>query len=144
MYYSINTLDQLKSVLKGYRKSEGLTQKDMAARLDISQQTYQVLETNPQKITVERLHKVLNILGVKMYLSNEPLQSSLVQVVVPHQRNTSRSVRERKIAASAPGRRGFSLAQHIQPMKVQVEGDNKKRIPPNKNIKVISSDKDEW
>jgi len=144
MYYSINTLDQLKSVLKGYRKSEGLTQKDMAARLDISQQTYQVLEANPQKITVERLHKVLNILGVKMYLSDETLQSSLVQTVVPHQRSTSRNVRVRKVAASAPGRRAFSIAQHIKPINVNVKTDDKKKVTSDKNIKIIASDKDEW
>jgi len=63
-------LDQLKPVLIGYRKVQNLSQKDMAEKLGIKQQSYQYLESNPQKITVERLFKVLTLLGVKLYLSD--------------------------------------------------------------------------
>jgi HTH-type transcriptional regulator/antitoxin HipB len=69
MLYVINTIDQLKPILVGYRKSKGLTQTDMANRLNVSQQTYQVLEAKPQNVTIERLFKVLNILEVKFCLS---------------------------------------------------------------------------
>lgn len=72
MLYTINTLDQLKPILIGYRKSQGLSQQDMAAKLGTSQQTYQVLESNPQKVTVDRLFKVLTLLGVKLHLSDNP------------------------------------------------------------------------
>jgi len=70
MHYTINTLDQLKPVLIGYRKVQNLSQKDMAEKLGIKQQSYQYLESNPQKITVERLFKVLTLLGVKLHLSD--------------------------------------------------------------------------
>jgi len=70
MIYTINTLDQLKPILVGYRKSQGLSQKALAAKLGVSQQTYQILESNPQKVTVERLFNVLTLLDVKLSLSD--------------------------------------------------------------------------
>ncbi len=70
MHYTINTIAQLKPILIGYRKTQGLSQQDMATKLGVKQQTYQRFESSPHKITVERLFKVLTILGVKLYLSN--------------------------------------------------------------------------
>jgi len=75
MYYTISTLDQLKPVLIGYRKKQGLSQKDMAIKLGIKQQSYQYLEANPQKITIERLFKVLTLLGVKLHFSDSELNT---------------------------------------------------------------------
>ena len=66
MNYTINTLDQLKPILTGFRKSNGLSQKALAEKLGISQQSYQVLESAPQKITLERLFKVIAVLGIKL------------------------------------------------------------------------------
>jgi len=73
MHYTINTLDQLKPVFIGYRKAQGLSQKDMATKLGIKQQSYQYLESNPQKITVDRLFRVLTLLGVKLHFSDKEL-----------------------------------------------------------------------
>lgn len=70
MNYTINTLDQLKPVLIGYRKLHKLSQKNLAEKLGISQQSYQVLESNPKKVTMERLFKVLTLLEVKLHLSD--------------------------------------------------------------------------
>ncbi|ORU91325.1 MAG: hypothetical protein A6F72_01885 [Cycloclasticus sp. symbiont of Poecilosclerida sp. N] len=70
MDYVINTLDQLKPILVGYRKSKGLSQKALAEKLGVSQQSYQVLESNPQRATIERLFNVLTLLGVKLSLSS--------------------------------------------------------------------------
>jgi len=66
MNYTINTLDQLKPILVGFRKSNGLSQKALAEKLGISQQSYQTLESAPQKITLERLFRVLAVLGIKL------------------------------------------------------------------------------
>lgn len=66
MNYTINTLDQIKPILVGFRKSHGFSQKVLAEKLGISQQSYQVLESAPQNVTLERLYKVLAILGVKL------------------------------------------------------------------------------
>jgi HTH-type transcriptional regulator/antitoxin HipB len=37
--YTINTLDQIKPILVGFRKSNGLSQKALAEKLSISQQS---------------------------------------------------------------------------------------------------------
>ncbi|MBU2871700.1 helix-turn-helix transcriptional regulator [Colwellia sp. E2M01] len=66
MNYTINTLDQIKPILVGFRKSNGYSQKALAEKLGISQQSYQVLESAPQKVTIERLFKVLSMLGIKL------------------------------------------------------------------------------
>lgn len=66
MQYTINTLDQIKPILVGYRKRKGLSQKDLAKKLGVSQQSYQALEANPQNATLERLFKVFTLLGVKL------------------------------------------------------------------------------
>ena len=66
MTYTINTLEQLKPILIGFRKANGLSQKSLAEKLGISQQSYQVLESSPQKATLERLFKVLAVLGIKL------------------------------------------------------------------------------
>ncbi len=79
MNYTINTLDQIKPILIGFRKSNGLSQKALAEKLGISQQSYQAIESTSQKVTIERLFKVLSILGVKLqFVGHEkPLSKSL-------------------------------------------------------------------
>lgn len=79
MNYTINTLDQIKPILVGFRKSNGLSQKALAEKLGISQQSYQALESAPQKVTIERLFKVLAILDIKLQFveKNNPLESGL-------------------------------------------------------------------
>ncbi len=77
MNYVVNTPAQLKPILVGYRKSKGMSQKAMAEKLNVTQQAYQALESNPQAATFERLMKVLNILGVKLSLSDNELNTSL-------------------------------------------------------------------
>ncbi len=76
MSYVVNTAAQLKPILVGFRKSKGMSQKDIAEKLNVSQQAYQALESNPQSVTLERLMKVFNTLGVKLYLSDSELNVS--------------------------------------------------------------------
>ena len=71
MHYTINTSDQLKPILVGFRKTHELSQTAMADKLGVSQQTYQVLESKPHKVTIDRLLRVLSILGVKLVLSDQ-------------------------------------------------------------------------
>lgn len=75
MNYTITTLDQLRPILLGFRKSRGLTQAGLAAKLGIAQQTYAQLEANPTSVSVERLFRLLRVLGVELVLAdaaNEP------------------------------------------------------------------------
>lgn len=67
--YPLNTLNQLRPLLIGFRKANGLTQKDVSERLGIAQQTYARLEANPASASIERLFKVFSVLGVKISFS---------------------------------------------------------------------------
>lgn len=78
MNYVVNTPAQLKPILVGYRKSNGMSQKDMAEKLNVTQQAYQALESNPQAATLDRLMRVLNVLGVKLYLSNSEEATDII------------------------------------------------------------------
>ncbi len=87
MQYTINTLDQLSPILKGFRKSQKLTQQDMADKLGVSQQTYQKLESTPQKVTFERLFKVLSFLNVKISFEDSNYLSSSQNIAEPNSAN---------------------------------------------------------
>ena len=58
-------------MLKSFRKKRDLTQKEIADKMGISQQTYQQLESKPQNATIERLFKVLRLLEVRVDLLDE-------------------------------------------------------------------------
>lgn len=68
--YALKTLNQLRPVLIGFRKANGLTQKDVSERLGITQQTYARLEANPASAGFERLFRVFSVLGVEIVLSS--------------------------------------------------------------------------
>lgn len=67
--YPLKTLSQLRPLLVGFRKNQGLTQKDVSARLGVTQQTYARLEANPETASIERLFRVFNVLGIEITLS---------------------------------------------------------------------------
>ncbi|WP_272546237.1 helix-turn-helix transcriptional regulator [Burkholderia cepacia] len=71
MAFPVQTLTQLRPILVGFRKSAGLTQAQLAARLGVTQQSYAQLEANPSAVSIERLFKVLNTLGVRMTLGTQ-------------------------------------------------------------------------
>lgn len=75
--YPLKTINQLRPLLIGFRKVNGLTQKDIAERLGVTQQTYARLEANPGSASIERLFKVFTVLGVEIELSS-PLVSSTI------------------------------------------------------------------
>ena len=56
--FPVKLLSQLRPLLIGFRKSKGLTQRELSARLGAS---------------FQRLYKVLNILGVEMSLNSAPI-----------------------------------------------------------------------
>lgn len=66
-------------MLVGFRKANGLTQKEVAVRLGVTQQTYARLEANPASVSVERLFRVLSVLGVEFILSSRVTDSNPIQ-----------------------------------------------------------------
>ncbi|MDH0355083.1 helix-turn-helix transcriptional regulator [Morganella sp. GD04133] len=67
--YPLKTLNQLRPLLVGFRKANGMTQKDVSEKLGVMQQTYARLEANPASASIERLFKVFTVLGVEIVLS---------------------------------------------------------------------------
>ncbi len=75
--YPLRALSHLRPVLIGFRKANGLTQKELSKRLGVTQQTYARLEANPASASIERLFKVFSVLGVEIELSSrEPLSNT--------------------------------------------------------------------
>jgi len=73
--YPLKTLNQLRPLLLGFRKANGLTQKDVSERLGVSQQNYARLEANPASASIERLFKVFSLLGVEISFSSSTITS---------------------------------------------------------------------
>jgi len=67
--FTVRTADQLPTLLQAFRKETGLTQREAALRLGVTQQTYSALERNAEKVGAARLLKLLSILGVELVLS---------------------------------------------------------------------------
>lgn len=72
--YPLKTLSHLRPLLIGFRKANGLTQKDVSERLGVTQQTYARLEASPGSASIERLFKVFTVLGVEVVLSAGPAE----------------------------------------------------------------------
>ncbi len=70
-HYAIQTAEQLKPVIAGFRKSAGLTQEALAMRLGTTQQTYSAAERNAANMSVSKLLSILNALGVEMVLQSK-------------------------------------------------------------------------
>jgi HTH-type transcriptional regulator/antitoxin HipB len=66
--YPVKTMNQLRPLLMGFRKVNGLTQKEVSERLGVTQQTYARLEANPASSSIKRLFRVFSVLGVEIVL----------------------------------------------------------------------------
>lgn len=68
MDYPVNFTDQLSQHLKAFRKSRALTQAQLAALLGVTQSRVADIETNPGKVSLENMLKVLFALDVRIVL----------------------------------------------------------------------------
>ncbi|MDZ7320085.1 helix-turn-helix domain-containing protein [Kosakonia sacchari] len=92
--YPLKTLNQLRPLLVGFRKANGLTQKNVSERLGVTQQTYARLEANPGSASIERLFRVFTILGVEMTLSSGS-SSTATESAVSDNKDVSPARREK-------------------------------------------------
>ena len=67
--FPLRTAAQLPALLRAFRKEAGLTQREVALRLGVTQQTYSALERNAETVGAARLLKLLSLLGVELTLS---------------------------------------------------------------------------
>ena len=70
--FSVRTPEQLPGLLQSFRKTAGLTQVELAARLGVTQQTLSAMERNASKVSADRLMKLLQILDVELVLRRRP------------------------------------------------------------------------
>ncbi|USE77213.1 helix-turn-helix domain-containing protein [Cupriavidus gilardii] len=66
--FTVRTAEQLPQLLQAFRKEAGLTQAEAALRMGVSQQTLSALERNPARVSVDKLMRVLSVLGVELVL----------------------------------------------------------------------------
>lgn len=69
--FTVRTPEQLPQLLQAFRKEAGLTQAEAALRMGVSQQTLSALERNAERVSVERLMRLLGILGVEFVLRKD-------------------------------------------------------------------------
>ncbi|MBU9124582.1 helix-turn-helix domain-containing protein [Burkholderia multivorans] len=117
MSFPVQTLAQLRPILVGFRKSAGLTQAQLAARLGVTQQSYAQLEANPSAVSIERLFKVLNVLGVR--LSLDPAASADVAQTAATGSARTRAARTRANSRrdSAPADTAARVAPSTRPAR---------------------------
>ena len=68
MEFPIATPLQLGQVLRGFRKSRGLTQAEVARLGGLLQKTVSLIETSPDKASFESIQKVMAALKVELVL----------------------------------------------------------------------------
>ena len=68
MDYPVKNPDQLEHVLRALRKDKGLTQAQAGRLAGMRQSAVSTLESAPGKASVERLLRVLSVLGVELVL----------------------------------------------------------------------------
>ncbi|EOL9140713.1 helix-turn-helix transcriptional regulator [Enterobacter hormaechei] len=93
--YPLKTINQLRPLLIGFRKVNGLSQKDIAERLGVTQQTYARLEANPGSASIERLFKVFTVLGVEIEFSSPLVSSTITSDKLTDKYRDSPAIREK-------------------------------------------------
>jgi len=77
--HPIVNANQVGASLAARRKSLKLSQKDVAARLGLSQNRLSELESRPQTLTLEQLLALLNVLGLEMRIDERSTIKSKVE-----------------------------------------------------------------
>ncbi len=66
--FPLRSPEQLPQLLQSFRKTAGLTQAQVALQLGVTQQTLSAMERRADKVSAERLMRLLSILGVELVL----------------------------------------------------------------------------
>lgn len=70
MNYPVNAPLQLRAVLKSLRKSRGLTQAQLGAKLGLSQKRIAGIEKNPQVTTFDQISRIVSLLGARVVIED--------------------------------------------------------------------------
>lgn len=66
MLFRLQDPTQLKSFIEGLRKQAGYTQKEVGILLGISQQAYQKMERNPERVSFERIMHIMKLFNASI------------------------------------------------------------------------------
>ena len=66
MNYPVDSPLQLRAVLKSLRKSRGLTQAQLGAKLGLSQKRVAGIEKTPQVTSIDQISRIIGILGARL------------------------------------------------------------------------------
>ena len=66
--FPLRSPEQLPQLLQAFRKTAGMTQAQVALQLGVTQQTLSAMERRADKVSAERLMRLLSILGVELVL----------------------------------------------------------------------------
>jgi len=66
MNYPVDTPLKLRAVLKSLRKSRGLTQAQLGAKLGLSQKRVAGIEKNPQVTSIDQISRIVGLLGARL------------------------------------------------------------------------------
>jgi HTH-type transcriptional regulator / antitoxin HipB len=70
--FSLKTSSQLAAYLRSLRKSQGLTQSALGAKLGVSAARISAIERNPSGLAFGQLLKLLHVLGARLQLEIAP------------------------------------------------------------------------
>jgi HTH-type transcriptional regulator / antitoxin HipB len=76
MDYTISLPAQLRSYLQGLRKAAGWSQHELGTRVGLSQRSIAQIEAHPEKVSFDRIHQLLSVLGADLVVrTREPRPS---------------------------------------------------------------------
>ena len=67
----ITTPIQFGEIVRGRRKARGLSQAELAEKLDVSQSRLSTLESDPAGLTLDRLLALANLLGLEVVVQDK-------------------------------------------------------------------------
>lgn len=83
MSYLLQTPDQLAVHMRALRQAKGWSQKQLAAKLGLSQSRIARIEHDPLSISVDQMLKVLTVLGASMRIQLDADRSQLMAMPAP-------------------------------------------------------------
>ncbi len=150
MQFSLQTIDQLKPLVQGFRKRTGLTQAVMAEKLGITQQSYAQIESNLHTTSVERLYTILRLLNVELSFSPTDFVAEKFTGNDDKARGNAKSLTSTYAHTAKPSRSQTSHDVHATVAQTSAQSITKKPKPNNaKPIKawpqpLKQSDKTKW
>jgi len=74
--FHIRTPTQLKTVLRGLRRAQGLNQSEFGRKVGLSQERISAIENHPERVTTDQLLTLLIALGMELVITPRSLEAN--------------------------------------------------------------------